>query len=390
MRTISSDIVKELVTTNAASHAQPAVTIYAPMHISISPSQLSQNQIRLKNLTTQAIDTIIKQYGEDNALAKELAAWLDATYNNVAFWESQTPGLLLCARAGDIRWFNLPIDTDEYMAVDETFHLAPIVAMLNENHSYYILTVTQQHPKLFQGDMYDLHFSNVELPMSVQIALGIDERNQKTENQGSARGTSLRTGGFNGRGGARNPREEDRMKFFRIIDRVICEKTEPSTPLILAGIEAETVEYRHISKHPHILKGIIAGSHADMDMDALHERAMAIIHTELVQPAHRSAIQEYEELAGTNPSRTTQDIKTIQTATEAGRVEKLLAPLENQTTDTIRDNRQPITKICLPEGEDSRQLNRLAMKIWQMSGTIVSLTPNEMPRGAALAARLRY
>lgn len=387
MRTITSEIAKELI---AAGDTQPAVTIYAPMHTTASPPHISENQIRLKNLVSRAIDEIVRRYGEDHMLAKELAGWLDKAYDDLTFWEGQTPGMLLCAKSGDIRWFNLPIDTDEYVAIDDTFHLAPILAMLNQNHSYYVLTVAQHQPKLFRGDMYQLRISEVQLPSSVQAALGIDEQNQKSENQGSAHGTGMQTGGFNGRGGGRNPQEEDRMKFFRIIDRIVCNRAEGGLPLILAGIESETVEYRHISKYPRIMKGIIAGSHADINMDSLHSHALDIINNELVQPAHQSVIEEYKELEGTNPGRTAHDAESIASAIEAGRVEKLLATMENQTTDNIRDTRQPITKITLPEGEKGRLLNHLACRVWQMSGTIISLTPQEMPHGAQMVARLRY
>jgi hypothetical protein len=284
----------------------------------------------------------------------------------------------------------LPVDTDEYVAVDETLHLAPVLAMLNENHSYYVLLVNQHKPKLFKGDMYELHMSDVELPASLEAALNIDENNQKSENQGSATGTGIKTGRFNGRGGGKNPQEEDRLKFFRLIDRTACNGIKDSSSMILAGIEAEAVEYRNLSKYPQLLRATISGSHVDFNMEALHRQAVAIIKEELIQPAHQKAIDEYRRLAGANPGRTAQDIVSIKSAIEQGRVDKLLAPISSQTTDTIRDTLEAVQKITLPHGDNGKLLNRLAAKVWQMSGTIISLTPQEMPNGAAMAARLRY
>lgn len=370
MRIITTKIVNELL---AVGDIKPAVTIYAPMHTTASPPHISENQIRMKNLINQAIHEVTAQYGEDHPLAVELQEWLDAYYDDLGFWEMQSAGILLCAQPGDAQWFNLPVDTDEYVSVDDTFHLAPVLAMLHENHAYYILSVNQHKPKLFGGDMYQLHISDIELPASAQAALGIDET-RKSESHG----------------GAKDPQEEDRMKFFRMIDRAICGKGDLSLPMILAGTESETVEFRNLSKYPHILQGIIAGSHTDTNMAALHRQATEIVAKELIRPTHQAALEEYTRLEGANPSRTARDLKSIESAIEQGRVDKLLAPLGSQTTDTIRDTLASVTKITFLEGDNGKLLNRLALRVWQMSGTIVSLKAHEMPHGAPMVARLRY
>lgn len=370
MRIITTKIVEELL---AAGDTKPAVTIYAPMHTTASPPHVSENQIRMKNLINQAIHEVAAQYGESHLLAADLQEWLDAYYDDLGFWEMQSAGILLCARPGDIQWFNLPVDTDEYVAIDNTLHLAPVLAMLHENHAYYVLSVNQHKPKLFRGDMYQLHISDIELPASVQAALGIDET-QTSESHG----------------GAKDPQEEDRMKFFRMVDHTICSKGDLSLPMILAGTESETVEFRRLSKHPHILQNIVAGSHADTDMAALHHQTTEIIAKELIHPAHQAALEEYNQLEGAKSHRTARDLESIESAIEQGRVDKLLAPLGSQTTDTIRDSLASVSKITFPEGDASKLLNRLALKVWQMSGTIVSLKPHEMPHGAPMVARLRY
>jgi len=358
LQIVTSQAVKELLTSNP----QPAVTIYAPMHTTGSPRHITENQARMKRLISKAIGKVNKQYGENHLLAKDLRDWLNAYYEDLGFWERQTAGLLLCARPNDVRWFNLPADTDEYIAVDETLHLAPILTMMHDNQPYYILLVNQHKPKLFRGDMYGLRMSELELPASVEAALGIDE----------------------------NIQEDDHLKFFRIIDRTVCEKISDKLPLILAGTESETAEYRSHSKYPYILQPSLAGSRVDLDMQAMHSHAVSIIKQELVAPTHRKALEEYYRLAGANPDRTMDTIPAIESAIGEGRVDKLLAPLSTHTADTIHDTLNAMDKISLPQGESGRLLNRLALEVWRMSGTVISLTPQQMPNGAALAARLRY
>lgn len=386
MQNISREAVEKLL---ATTEPQPAVTIYAPMHTTASPPHISENQIRLKNLIHRASEELGK-HGDQKQLSDQLQEMLDTTHDDLNFWESQTPGLLICARPGMIEMFHLPIDTDEYVAVDEAFHLAPVLAIMNEEQPYYVLTVAQHGPKLFRGDMYGLKETDVQLPESVYAGLNIDEENQQSENQGSATGPSTNTGWFNGRGGARDPREEDRARFFRMIDNIIYNSADRSLPLILAGIDAETIEYRMLSKYPQILEGTISGSFGDAKPDGLFDRAYAIIEKELIMPAREAALEEYQRLEGANPDKVARDKKSIQEAAEQGRVDKLLAMMGRYTTDTIRDTAASVAKITFPEPEVSKTLNRLALKVWQMSGTIVNLQSNKMPHGALMVARLRY
>lgn len=386
MQDISQDAIGELL---AAGKPQLAVTIYAPMHTSASPPHITENQIRLKNLVRLAIEKL------DNAnkarqLSAELQSMLDKVSHEMSFWESQTPGILICAAPGMLKMFHLPTDTDEYVALDNNFHLAPVFAILNENRAFYVLTVAQHNPKLFSGDMFDLKIANVKLPGSVEVGLNIDENNQKSENQGSATGSSTNTGWFNGRGGARNPQEEDRMRFFRMVDNIVNATVDRSAPMILAGINAETTEYRNISNYPNILENTISGSHSDANLDFLHEKASKIIEKELIAPSRQSIVEEYQRLEGANPDRIARDQESILAAAEQGRIDKFMAMMNTYTKDTIRDTAAAVSKITFPEPEISRTINQLALKVWQMSGTIINLRPNEMPHGLAMAARLRY
>jgi len=385
MERINKQAIEQLLRTKT----KPLVTIYVPMHATASPSHISENQIRLKNLIHKATE-LLRAEDQGEALAQQLDEKFDELSSDPDFWATKTPGLLICAGLGSLRIFNLPVDTEEYVAVDIEYHLAPILALVNDQQSFYVLLVAQHTPKLFIGNMYGLRISNVKLPANLRQGLDIDEPNQKTENQGSASGSSLNTGWFNGRGGARNPGEEDRMRFWRLIDKTLKDKTDNILPLILAGIDAETVEYRAISKYPQILQGTISGSHSDAHMPELFNKAVHIVRQEILEPERLAAVQEYRRLHGVNPERTADTNQTIEQAAHQGRIDKLLATMSRYTTDTIRDKVQTTLQITFPEPQSSQLLNRIATKVWQMSGTIINTQPDEITDGATMVARLRY
>lgn len=385
MYKLTRDYVQELLKVENT----PKVTIYMPLETTASPPHITENQIRFKNLINKSIQEL--QAAQDTSnLSRELRELLDTHTEDMDFWKTQTKGLLICAAEGSLHMLHLPIDTEEYVAVDETFHIAPILALLHDAREFYVLALAQQRPKLLRGDMYGLSEMEIGLPATMREALGIDEANQQSENQGSATGSSLNTGWFNGRGGAHDPQDVDRMRFFHLIDKRLMDKLDRSIPMILAGIDAETVEFRDMSKYPKILKGALSGNHTETRPEELFASAYKIVVDELIQPEHDAAREEYDRLFGANPDRVAHDKESIMTAAEQGRIDKLLAQMSRHTTDTVQDKVESVPRITFPERDHSKTLNRLATKVWQMSGKVLSLMPHEMPKGALMVARLRY
>lgn len=382
-------LTKDALETLLGTESTLAVTIYAPMHTTASPPHITENQIRLKNLLTKAADEV-RTHDKHTELPDELYKFHAQAHDNLQFWENQTPGLLICAVPGSITLLRLPIDTEEYVAVDTRFHLAPLLGLMHDERDFYVLSLAQHEPCLYSGDLYGLKPAGITLPKSVKEALNIDEPGQRNAATGRAAGTSVDRSFVSGRGDAQYPVEEDRIRFFRLIDRTICDKAERNRPLILAGIEAETVEYRDISRYPQLLEGIIPGNHKDDDLRTLFEEAAAIVQRELIIPDHRAAIEEYERLSGANPERVAGELKAIAEAAEQGRIDKLLARLNRRTADTVRDQPEEVPRITFPKPAESKRLNDIAHTVWQTSGTIYNLTPTEMPHGELLAARLRY
>ncbi|HYH74723.1 MAG TPA: hypothetical protein VD735_02060 [Candidatus Saccharimonadales bacterium] len=385
MKKITNQAIADLL---AMEHNGPAVTMYIPTHTSASPPHVSENQLRLKNLTHAAAEQLQEQ-GND-ALAKELRQKQEELMDDLAFWETTTRGLLICANADTFQLFHLPMDTEEHVSVSDSFYLAPILGLLHDAQEYYLLTVAQHNPKLFKADMYGLQPTAITLPASVQEGLNIDENNQKSEQSLSAGGSSFNTSGFNGRGGARNPQEEDRARFFRMIDNILMNKADRSLPLILAGIDAETVEYRAHSKYPTILQGTLSGNMEHANLDELFEQTQAIIHDEIIEPKHLQAMEEYQRLLGTNTARTAHDDSTIRDAANQGRVGTLIVGLSRMTRDTVRDDIRPAERLTFPEGTMADAFNSIALAVQNTSGSVVMVNQDAMPQGTGLAAILRY
>jgi hypothetical protein len=351
---------------------------------------MSEDKIRLKNLVTRAVKELEDNDGDNRQLIAELHEKMEELLDDRDFWMHQTEGLLICACAGQFDMFHLPVDTEEYVAVDICYHLAPVFGLLQDAPHYYVLAVTQQHPKLLRGDMYDLYETDLALPESLESSLGIDEVNQKRQRQRSAKGTGIRTSGFNGRGGARDPREDDRDKFLRLIDDTVWGYADRRWPLVLAGTEAEAGEFRSISKYPNIVSGYINGSFVDAKPHDLFDQAFKIITSEIIEPMYAEKTQAFKQLNGENPALATTDVNIVTEAAKQGRIDTLLIGMRRYTTDTVRNNNRSVPRLTFLRPAPSKVANDLAERIWHMSGKVLNLDASKMPNGATLAAILRY
>ena len=372
----------------AKQPAAPAVTIYMPTHRQASPPNMSEDEIRFKNIYTKAIE-ILKTREDSKDFLVSFDQLTKEILSNQDFWKQQTEGLLLCARPNELKMFHLPFDTQEYLAVADQFHLAPIFGLLNDFKDFYLLLLGQHSPQIYKGSTYSLSGPLIELPATLEDALKIDEMDQENEQQVSSYSNG---GGYNGRGGSKNPAEEERHRFWRIIDDEINRRLpDRNLPLILAGTESEISEFRAISRYQTILTKHLEGSYATTKANDLLKPANDIIQSELIQPEHERLIEQFKMLAGKSPDMIGTDIATITQASNEGRIDKLLLSGIRNTTDTVRDNLQPVPLLSMPSPESAQAVNEIARIVYDSSGQIINIEASRMPiPGSDMLAIMRY
>jgi hypothetical protein len=383
MQDLSSRAIAKLLESPAT---RPKVTLYIPMRKSAAPPHIIENQLHFKKAVNGAV-SLLKGRPDGISLGSQLADYLDQRLSDKTFLENQTQGLLLTAEKDLIQTFYLPVDTEEYTAVDTNYHLAPVLGLLHDQQMFFVLVVAQHSPRLLRGTMYGLQRTAVVLPESIESAFNIDEAGLQRELSQSAGGK----GGFNGRGGNRDTHEAERLRFFRLIDKQINKFVPKNAPLILAGTETEAATFRGISRHPHILSETINGGFFGGDqIHLMFEKARLIMDQEVVLPDHRLAVNEYDRLAGTNLQRIEHDPTAIAEAAKQGRIKTLLLGLSHSTADTVRGSLKPVKRLSFPSDELSALANKAAAAVAQASGRVINVDQGLRPGGKLLAAVLRY
>jgi hypothetical protein len=368
----------------------PAVTIYIPTHRAATPPNMSEDQIRCKNMIHKAV-ALLKQRDDGRELADELSSQLDAMQADRDFWEHQTEGLLICAAPGLFALYHLPINTEEYVAVANHFHLAPMFGFLRDTQEYYVLVVAQHEPAIFKGDAYDVIATPIELPASVADGLHLDEVHRKSEQQRSAGTTNGGTGSYNGRGGDRDPAEDDRMRFWRLLDQIVCDKVDTKVPLILAGTDSEVSEYRNVSHYPTIMQANESGSFGGFKPHELFAVATAILRREVDLPGKEAVIEEYRRAKGQAPDQASKGMSAIKLAAESGRVDKLLVGDIRYTADNVNDSEAHTPLITFPSDDTAQTIQDIVYAVWNNGGSIINVDTETMPEpGEVLLATLRY
>lgn len=385
MKQLTPELIASL--NNNQNATTPAVTIYLPTHKRSSPPNMSEDRTRFKNLYQKALEALENRDQRDPFI-EEFKQICEQQLENQTFWRQMSESLLVCVRPGQAEFIRLPIDSDEYVAVDNHFHLAPVQALVNDLHDYHLLVVAQKNPLLFHGNAYELVSADVTMPESIEEALKIDEEHLKSVqyHTGNQAGASL----YHGHGAGRDNGDEDKLRFYRLIDDLVLSAAQPPLPLILAGVEAEVAAYRQESKHPNILESIIPGNFILNDAPELQQRAWEIVRQEIIEPAHEQAIERYERLKGEAAELVSNRFGSIKSAAENGRVDTLLTNMSRLTTDSVRDNDQSLPKIHFPDDYQSQALDEVARIVREQSGRIINVHDHKMPEKALALAIYRY
>lgn len=365
----------------------PAVTIYLPTHRNSSPPNMTEDQIRFKNLYRKAIDAL-QERDKHHPFNQQFLDQCEALLDSREFWEHMSESMVIIATTDMFEYYHLPIDSDEYVAVDDHFHLVPVLGLVNDMQDFHVLSVAQHGPTLFDGDLYELTPSSLELPATLEEALNIDEMHVKSLQFSAV--NSSKGGMYHGHGAGKDTGDEERMKFWRLIDSMVCYHIDTKKPLILSGTDSEIAEYCSITKHPHILESRIDGSYGKEDALKLHEQAVEIMQSEFIGAKHMEALNDYERINGQSPERTASHMEDLQDSASKGKVATLLVGMMRHTTDTVRDNKHAVPKLVFPDGMFEKKIDDLAKQVVTQGGAIVSMLQEQMPRNQMALAINRY
>lgn len=363
----------------------PCISLYQPTHRSFPDNR--QDPIRFRNLLKQVEESLREGYpaAETEALLEPFAALAE----DDAFWNCSLDGLAVLAAPGLFRVYRLQRTVPELGIVADSFHVKPLLRILQSADRYQLLAVTREDVRLFEGNRDTV--DEVELapgvPRTLTDALGeeLTERRLTVSSYGGTQTAPMR----HGHGGRKDQLSLDAERFFRVVDTAITEKhsERAKLPLVLVALSENQATFRRVSRNPWLLPDGIDANAAALSCDELRTRAWQVLEPRYLARL-RGLVERFRESLGTGLG--TDDPAQAAEAAVAGRIETLLVEAERQLPGRIDPDTGALRRDDLARPDVDDVLDDLATLVLKNGGDVVVVPAERMPGDTGLAAVYRY
>jgi hypothetical protein len=354
-------------------------------------AETRQNPIRYKNLLRQA-----EAHLQVSSLSPEdIQTFLEplrplAEDEHFEFWQHQNDGLAILRSMDMVRFYSLPLDFAERVAVGQQFHLKPLLPYLSGDGRFYVLALSQNDVRMAQCSRHATSEVKLEhVPKSRAEALRYDDPEQQLQyHTGMTGGRGQRSAVYHAQGGGDDSAKADVLEYFSQVDRGLQEILhEEDAPLLIAAVEYLHPLYHEANTYPHLIDKGITGNPEHCRIETLQEQAWPLVDP-IFQQAQAEARAQYERYAGTG--RASHDLATIVPAAYEGRIETLFVALDRQQWGTY-DTATRQVRIAQEAGATSEDLlNVVAIQTFLNSGTVYTVEPDAVPAQSPVAAVFRY
>ena len=274
--------------------------------------------------------------------------------------------------------------------VADTFHIKPLMRILQSADRYQVLGLNRREIQLYEGnrDVLDEIELAQEGPRTITDALGeeLTEPHLTVASYGKgAGGPPMR----HGHGSKKDEVDIDSERFFRAVDRAILEHhSRPSgLPLILAALPEYHHLFRRLSENPFLTaEGI------DVHPDALPGDALRDHAWRVVKPRYLARLAGLVEEFGRAKSKGlgSDELAPVAEATVTGRVATLLIEADRHIPGRIDygSGRVELGDLAHPEVDDV--LDDLGELVLKKGGQIVIVSAERMPTETGIAAIYRF
>ncbi len=367
--------------------ADSCVSIYLPTHPAMPETQ--QDPIRFKNLLTEAENSLATA----GLRANEVKDFLEPATRLLAdheFWTHQSNGLAVFLSPNIFRFYTLPVTFPELVVVTNRFHLKQLLRLFARDGSFYVLALSQNQVRLFQGSQQTIsELFPQGIPQSLAEALRYDDPERQLQfHTRAAQAGGRRDAVFHGHGVGTDDSKDRILRYCREIDAGLHPLLkDEKAPLVLACVDYLLPIYREANNYPHLVEEAISGNPESLNSTELHAQAWKILQPRF-QKSLDETIAKYRQRAGTG--LTSVDVSKVISAAANGRVESLLVAAGVNRWGKF----DPANNACELHDEaepgDEDLLDRAAVETLVNGGTVFAVEPDMVPEGAQLAAVFRY
>ena len=368
------------------AHEPPCLSLYQPTHRRHPENQ--QDPIRFENLVKALEGSLVLKYPKREV--QTLLEPFQALAGDRDFWNHTLDGLAVLGAPGMFRVYRLQRPVGDLAVVADSFHIKPLMRILQSADRYQVLGLNRREIKLFEGNRDAL--DQVELaqgvPRTITEVLGeeLTEPHLTVASYGTgAGGTPMR----HGHGSKKDEVDIDTERFFRAIDRSVLEHhSRPSSlPLILAALPEYHALFRQVSRNPFLMAEGIDIHPDSLPIEGLRERAWQV-----VEPQYHARLAGLVEAFGEARSKGlgADDLAQVAEAAAAWRVATLLIDADRHVPGRMDPGTGRIEFDDLAHPEVDDLLDDLGELVLKRGGQVVAVPTERMPTRTGIAAIYRF
>jgi hypothetical protein len=362
----------------------PCISIYQPTHRHHPDNQ--QDSIRYKNLVRVVERSLEQKYSNSH----DLLAPVRALIADAPFWNHTLDGFAALAAPGFCRIFHFHRPVRELAIVADSFHVKPLLRVVQSGDRYYVLCVTRQSARIFEGNRDALdELDSAAFRTDVEPAPG--DRRTEPHLTVASYGTGTKGPGpmYHGHGSRKDEVDADTERYFRAVDRATIAhfSKHSDLPLVLAALPEHQVVFRGLSRNPALQPVGVQGDPESMSAEELRDAAWRA-----VEPQYLSRLAALSDAftAGVAHQKATSDLADAALATIEGRVSHLLVEADRVRPGHIDTRTGLISDAPIDDPTTGDMLDDLAEAVLSTGGDVVVVPKERMPSPSGLAAILRY
>lgn len=371
------------------------VSIFMPTHRTWPETQ--QEPIRLKNLLRTAEEYLVRS-GLRTPEARKLLEPPQIFFTDTSFWRYQSDGLAIFLSPHIFRYYRLPLKFEELVVVTQRFNIKPILPLLSSEGRFFILALSQNNIRLFQGTQYSISEVNLEgdgIPTSISEALKYTDiekqlqfHTRTTPFTGESPMVSERAGMFFGQREDIDKARKNILEYFNKIDKGLHELfRNEKAPLVLAGVDYLLPIYRETNSYPYLIEQGITGSPREVSEKDLQKQAWDIVQP-YFQKAQEDAAAKYRQFS--NTEHASHNMEEILIAAKQGRVESLFTAVGIQQWGRFDPDTNGVLFHQKEETGDEDLLDLAAVLTLLKGGAVYAVEPEKVPDASLLAAVFRF
>lgn len=349
-------------------HSKPAVA-FIKSNLHEAARQLAE-----RNVSESLIHDLLQPLEQ---LAADPDLWGGSHWGRVIFRSPET-------------WsqFNLTESIKPALHIGGAFEIRPILPELHLPSEFYVLKLSKKDVEILR--CAGLRAEALKLPSGVpatlEEALAFNQPDHDLENRSFAGNSSGSMQGVRfGTGYGREREDLYVADFYKAVERGVRELLGPASdaPLVLAGVDEDTVVYRTINRYPNLLARSVHGSRGRPLLDELLPQAYAIVRSDSSERAARALHESKERLA---PARFSTGLSSILRAAVERRIARLYIDQSARMLGVFEGMRKGRR---LKWGEEDL-LNAAAVETLLQGGLAFELPAGRLPDEVPVAAILRF